>query len=302
VTGTAQGYRTRSVTSVRQTVAKGAGSNARALAALALPKLAATPVVGRAVGVELPAGTPTQGRSYQWLLDGAAISRAKARSYTPTPADAGKQLQVQVTSLGAPVISEAKTVRAAKFRDAWRPGIRGTARVGETLSAVTGRWSPNPTFEYQWLLDGKPIKGATHSTRVLTPADVDRKISLRISAKRAGYETRELTSEAVVVHNGTLKGPAPRITGKPRVGETLHVVRGDWEPSPEFSYLWIVGGRTVAGRTVAGRAVSDRSNGIAYKVRPQDRGKRITVEITARAPGYETVARSSDSTTPVRRA
>jgi Purple acid Phosphatase, N-terminal domain/Calcineurin-like phosphoesterase len=302
VTGTAPGYRTRSVTSVGQTVAKGAGSSARARAALALPKLAATPVVGRAVGVQLAPGTPTAGRSYQWLLDGAAISRARASSYTPAPADAGKQLQVQVTSLGAPVISEAKTVRAAKFRDAWRPGIRGTARVGETLSAVTGRWSPNPTFEYQWLLDGKPINDATYSTHVLTPADVDRKISLRVSAKRAGYETRELTSEAVVVHKGTLNGPAPRISGKPAVGETLHVVRGDWEPDPEFSYLWIVGGRAAAGRTVAGRAVSDRSNGIAYKVRAEDRGKRITVQLTARAPGYETVAHSSAATIPVRRA
>jgi Purple acid Phosphatase, N-terminal domain/Calcineurin-like phosphoesterase len=302
VTGTAEGYRPGSVTSVRQTVANGAGPSARALATLALPKLTATPAVGRAVGVKLAPGTPTDGLSYQWLLDGAAISRATASSYTPAPADAGKQLQVQLTLPATSVISQAKTVEAAKFREAWRPGIRGTARVGGTLSPVTGRWSPSPTFEYQWLRDGKPITGATHPTHVLTPADVDRRISLRISAKRTGYETRTMTSEAVVVHKGTLKGPAPRITGKPKVGETLHVVRGDWEPNPEFSYLWIVGGRAVAGRTVAGRAVSDRSNGIAYKVRPEDRGKRITVEVTARASGYETVACSSTATIPVRHA
>jgi hypothetical protein len=298
VTGTASGYRTRSVTSVRQTVAKGAGLIARA--ALAPPKLAATPIVGRAVGVALAQGTPTDGVSYQWLLDGAAIRRAKSSSYTPAPADVGKQLQVQVTSPVASAISEAKVVQAAKFRDTWRPGIRGRARVGRTLSAVTGRWSPKPTFDYQWLLDGNPIKGATHSTHILTPAQVDKRITLRISAKRAGYETREMTSEAVIVHKGTLKGPAPRITGKPKVGETLHVVRGHWEPNPEFSYLWIVAGRAVAGRTVAGRTVSDRSNGIAYVVRPADRGKRITVEVTARARGYETVTHSSAATIPVR--
>jgi Purple acid Phosphatase, N-terminal domain/Calcineurin-like phosphoesterase len=302
VTGTAPGYRAASVTSVRQTVARGAGSGGRAQSALAMPKVAGTPRVGSAVGVDLAPGTPTDGLSYQWLLDGAAIDRARAGSYTPVPADAGKQLQVQVTLRAASVISEATTVRAATFRDAWRPGIRGKARVGETLKAITGRWSPNPTFEYQWLLDGKPIKGATHATHVLTPAHVRRQISLRISARRAGYATREMTSEAVVVRKGRLKGPAPRITGKPKVGETLHVVRGDWEPNPGFSYLWIVGGRTVAGRTVAGRAVSDRSNGIAYKVRPEDRGKRITVKVTARAPGYETVAHSSAATSPVRRA
>src|SRR6202012_5754979 len=117
------------------------------------------------------------------------------------------------------------------------------------------RWSPNPSFEYQWLLDGKPIKGATHATHVLPPAHAGRKVSVRISAKRPGYATRELTSEPVAIHKGALKGPAPRITGKPKVGETLHVVRGDWEPNPEFSYVWLVGGHPVAGRTVAGRAV-----------------------------------------------
>jgi hypothetical protein len=302
VTGTALGYRAASVTSGPQTVARGAGSGALARAALALPKLAATPTVGSAVGVDLARGTPTDGLSYRWLLDGAAIDRARSGSYTPGPSDAGKRLQVQLTSPVASIISEAKTVQAAKFRDAWHPAIRGRAGVGETLRAVTGRWSPNPAFDYQWLLDGKPIKGAQHATHVPTPAQVGREISLRISARRAGYATREMTSEAVVVHKGTLNGPAPRITGEPKVGETLHVVRGDWKPNPEFSYLWSVGGRTVAGRTVAGRAVSGRSNGIAYKVRPEDRGKRITVKVTARAPGYETVAHRSAATSPVRRA
>jgi hypothetical protein len=282
-------------------VARGIGSGPRARAALALPKLTATPSVGSAVGVDLAPGTPANGLSYQWLLDGAAIDRAKAGSYTPVPADAGRRLQVRVTLPVASVISEAKTVRAARFREAVRPGIRGKARVGETVGAITGRWSPTPAFEYQWLLDGKPIKGATHATHVLKPTYVGRELSLRIGAQRAGYATREMTSEAVVVHKGTLKGPVPRIAGKPKVGETLHVVRGDWEPNPEFGYLWTVGGRVVAGRTVAGRAVSDRSTGIAYKVRPEDRGKRITVKVTARAPGYEAVSHRSAATGPVRR-
>lgn len=301
VTGTAPGYRPASVTSAGQTVARGLGSGPRATAALAPPKLAATPGVGKAVGVELASGTPTDGLSYRWLLDGAAIDRATGSSYTPVPADAGRQLQVHVISPVVSAISEAKAVQAAPFRAAWRPGIRGEARVGGKLEAVLGRWSPNPTFTYQWLLDGKPIPGATHATHVLTPAQVGGKVRLRTRATRAGYATREMTSDAVVVRKGRLKGPAPRVTGRPKVGETLHVVRGDWEPNPEFSYVWSVGGRPVAGRTVAGRVISNRSTGIAYKVRPEDRGKCITVKVTARASGYEPVARNSAATSPVRR-
>jgi hypothetical protein len=298
VTGTATGYRTATATSVPQTVAEGAGAGARALG---VPRLAATPGVGTAVGAELAAGTPAGGLSYRWLLDGAAVKGASGKFYTPVPDDAGRQLQVQVTARDASAISAPKAVLPAQFRSAPHPAFQGTAQVGHTLTAVTGRWSPTPSFAYQWLADGRPIKGATHATHVLAPAQAGKEISLRVTAERIGYVTGTLTSEAVVVRHGRLKGSAPRIAGTPVVGETLHVVRGDWTPNPELTYLWLVGGRTVAGRTVAGRAVSKHATGIAYKVRPEDRGKRITVKVTAHAPGYESVTHASAATRPVRR-
>jgi hypothetical protein len=102
--------------------------------------------------------------------------------------------------------------------------------------------------------------------------------------------TRETVSDAVAIRRGSISGPAPRIRGDARVGETLHVIRGDWEPQPEFSYRWLVNGRPVEGR----------STGIAYKVRPQDRGKRISVEVTGRSHGYASTARASASTPRVR--
>ena len=302
VTGTAAGYRTASVTSAPQTVAEGVGAGgAGARGVPGAPAIADTPSVGRAVAARPGAGTPSDGLAYQWLLDGAAIHGATDRAYTPVPADAGRPLQVRLAAGALSAISRAETVRPAAFRTAAPPRVRGTARVGQTLTAVTGRWSPTPTFEYQWLVDGRPIEGATHATHVVTAAEAGREIGLRVTARRVGYATRARTAEGVVVGKGTLHGPAPRISGTPKVGATLHVVRGDWKPNPELSYVWLVGGRAVAGRTVAGRVVSERATGIAYKVRPEDRGKRITVKVTARAPGYEPVTRTSAATRPVRR-
>jgi Purple acid Phosphatase, N-terminal domain/Calcineurin-like phosphoesterase len=287
VTGTATGYQNASVSSVPQTVAEGVGSSANALA---VPKLSATPAVGVTVRADLARTTPTAGLAYQWLLDGSEIKGATAASYTPVPADADKQLQVKLTAPGRSVISKAMTVQAAAFHAASRPGFRGTAAVGKTLTAVTGRWSPNPAFEYQWLLDGKPLKGGTDSTLSVSPAYAGKSVSLRVTAKRTGYVTRETTSDGVVIRKGSLKPSAPRITGNAKVGHTLHVVRGDWEPKPEFGYRWLVGGRPVEGR----------GTGIAYKVRPQDLGKRVTVEVTARADGHESVVKTSAATLPVR--
>jgi hypothetical protein len=287
VTGTAAGYQTASVTSVPQTVAAGVGSSATALA---VPKLSATPAVGVTVRADLAQTTPTSGLTYQWLLDGSVIKGATAASYTPVPADADKQLQVKLVAAGLSVISKAMTVKAAAFHAASRPGFRGTLQVGKTLTAVTGRWSPNPTFEYQWLLDGQPIRGATDSTLVVASGYAEKSVSLRVTAKRTGYVTRETSSDAVAIRKGSLKVSAPRITGRAWAGETLHVLRGDWEPTPEFSYRWLVGGRPV----------KERGSGIAYKVRPQDGGKRVAVEVTGRAPGYETVVKTSAATFPVR--
>jgi hypothetical protein len=287
VTGTATGYQTASVTSIPQTVATGVGSSATALA---LPKLSATPAVGVAVRADLAQTTPTAELSYQWLLDGSPIMGAAADSYTPVPADADRQLQVKLVAPGRSVISKAARVEAAVFHTASRPGFRGAAQVGKTLTSITGRWAPSPTFEYQWLLDGEPIKGETRATLVVAARYAGKSVSLRVTARRTGYLTHATSSDAVAVRKGSLKGSVPRITGRARAGETLHVLRGEWEPKPEFSYRWRVGGRPVEGR----------GTGVAYKVRPQDRGKRVAVEVTGRADGYEPVVKTSAATLPVR--
>jgi hypothetical protein len=287
VTGAATGYQTASVTSVAQPVAKETGSSATALT---VPELSATPAVGVTVRTDLARRAPRTGLAYEWLLDGSPITGATSASYTPVPADAGKQLQVKLAAPGWSVLSKAVTVKAAAFHAASRPGFRGMPRVGGTLTAVTGRWSPKPTFDYQWLLDGEPIRGETHPTIVVAAAYAEKSVSLRITAKRTGYVTRETSSDAAAIRTGTLTGSRPRITGRARAGETLHVLRGDWQPNPEFSYRWLVGGRPA----------EERGAGIAYKVRPQDRGKRITVEVTARANGYDPVVTTSAATLPVR--
>jgi purple acid phosphatase-like protein/calcineurin-like phosphoesterase family protein len=296
VTGTAAGYRAASVVSAPQTVA---GAAATSAARVSIPTISGRAAVGTTVTAVLADRTQTGGLTYQWLRDGEAIARATGSSYTPVPADAERLLQVQVSTDTTSAVSAASSVRPAQFR-ASRPGLRGVPKVGRTISAVTGAWSPRPAFAYQWLLDGQPISGATDETLKVKAAYAGRSVRLRVTATRTGYEPFETTSEAVEIHEGRLKSSVPKIKGRAKVGETLHIARGDWGGHRRFSYLWLVGGRPVAGRTVAGRAVSDRSTGIAYTVRPEDRGKRITVKVSAHAAGYRTVTKTSAPTAPVR--
>jgi hypothetical protein len=298
VTGTAAGYRPASTVSAPRTVA-GAGPAGTFAAKAAVPTLADTPTVGVAVAAVFAGGGG--GVDYQWLRDGESIGGATGSSYTPVPADAGRLLQVQASAGDAAAVSAASEVRPARFR-ASRPGLRGTAKVGRRITAVPGAWSPRPKLAYQWLLDGQPIEGATEATLQVKPAYAGRSVRLRLTATRTGYETLEMLSEVVEIDQGRLKAATPKIVGKAKVGETLQIARGDWGDHRRFSYLWLVGGRPVPGRTVAGRPVTERATGIAYKVRPEDRGKRITARVSAHAPGFKTVTKTSAPTAPVRAA
>jgi hypothetical protein len=281
VTENVDGYDPASVTSAPQSVS-GAGT------ALTVPMLTPEPTVGVAVRAEIAA----EDAAHHWLLDGAEIDGARSASYIPVPADAGKQLQLKLAANGESVISEPRTVAAAAFKTASRPGFRGTPVVGGTLSAIAGPWSPNPALSYQWLQDGESIDGATEDTLVVPAACAGKEVSLQVTAERTGYITRETISDAVKIGYGTIESSMPRIEGDPRVGQTLNVIKGEWSAHARFHYQWIVGGIAREGR----------STGPAYKVRPEDRGQRVTVEVTGRMDGCEPVVRSSAATEPVRRA
>lgn len=81
---------------------------------------------------------------------------------------------------------------------------------------------------------------------------------------------------------------APALTGRTRVGRTLRVAPGEWTPDPEdLDFQWLRGGIEISDA----RADS-------YRLTRADRGKRISVQVTAERFGYadETV------TTPETRA
>ncbi|WP_449283286.1 S-layer homology domain-containing protein [Leucobacter sp.] len=75
------------------------------------------------------------------------------------------------------------------------PTIAGTAKVGQALSADPGTWQPaSATLAYQWLRDGSAISGATSSTYTPVAADQGKRISVKVTGTKAGYEPASKTS------------------------------------------------------------------------------------------------------------
>ncbi|MEV5002072.1 M4 family metallopeptidase [Nocardioides sp. LML1-1-1.1] len=148
---------------------------------------------------------PLAGREYQWRRNGVAISGARGLRYTPVAADYGQVLSVTITALSGvqrvPVVATAPA-RVAAGRISAPPTIRiaGTPYVGRRLTAVRNTWWPTPlVFTYRWYRDGRPITGATRSTYVLKKADRRHRVTVRITASRAGYATTYRTAASVLV-------------------------------------------------------------------------------------------------------
>lgn len=81
------------------------------------------------------------------------------------------------------------------------PAIKGKTKVGKKVKVSTGTWTTGTTFSYQWLADGKPVKGkkAKKAVLKLTQSLKGQKISVQVTAHApAGYTPATVKSGTVV--------------------------------------------------------------------------------------------------------
>jgi hypothetical protein len=175
------------------------------------------------------------------------------------------------------------------------PAIKGSVAVGKTLAASPGTWSPAPAkFIYQWFRSGKAIAKATGAKYVLTPADLDAKITVRVTASKPGYRTAGRMSKptAPVAVGAFSAAPAPKIAGAATVGDILTAQPGTWKPKPaKVTYQWYRSGKPIA-----------KAIGAKYKLVAADAGTTITVRVTASSTGYKAIAKTSVATAKVAKA
>lgn len=175
------------------------------------------------------------------------------------------------------------------------PKISGSQRVGYTLTASKGSWSPAATtVRYQWLRNGAAISGATGATYKLTGSDHARTIQVRITAYSSSWPAANpgvrTSSGTGKILAGYLTPVTPSISGTRKVGYLLTAVRGEWKPAGvTYSYQWLRNGKAISGAT-----------GKTYRLRSIDRGDRIRVRVTGRKTGYYTASRLSAATAVIR--
>jgi hypothetical protein len=147
-------------------------------------------------------------------------------------------------------------VAASAFTSAPVPTITGAAKVGASLGLNTGSWAPWPdgaSFAYQWYADGKAIKGAVKNTYKVAKADVDKKLTVAVTATAPGYVAASRTSAPTAKVAGSMfkKTPKPKITGTAKVGKKLKAKAGAWSPKAKYTYQWYANGKAIKGANKA---------------------------------------------------
>ena len=164
----------------------------------ATPSISGTVQVGRTVSAVTGSWTAGTSFAYQWLKDGAAITGATKASYAIPASLAGAKLSVKVTGSKAGYTSVSKTSAAKVVAKATlvaaKPAVKGTAKVGQRLTANPGKWTAGTSFAYQWLRNGKAIKGATKSAYKVANADIGARLSVKVTGSKAGYTSVSKTS------------------------------------------------------------------------------------------------------------
>ena len=253
-------------------------------------------------GTWTPAGATF---AYQWQRDEGDgfedIAGATAASYVLVTADVDATIRVVVTATnvdGSTTAASAPTttVVAATPGNRVAPALTGGSRVGDTLTATDGAWSPAAeSFAYQWQRRAggayADIAGATAKTYTLVAADAGATVRVAVTATNddgtgVGYSAATATVVAPPVPPSAIAAP----TGTLQDTETLSIAPGAWTPaSATFTYQWL---RCPSGATALGGCVTVGS-GQSYTLSGNDVGHAMAVRVTGTAAGVSTVATST---------
>jgi hypothetical protein len=163
------------------------------------------------------------------------------------------------------------------------------------VTAIAGTWTSGATFAYAWKRSGSTTTLGTGARYTIGAADSGATLTVTVTATRNGFTTLCKTSVATsAVASGVFTTtPVPILTGSAASGATLTAVTTGWYPASgvTFSYVW------KRSNTASGtKTVIASESASTYVVRTGDRGKFITVTVTATKAGFTSVTKVSINT------
>lgn len=166
-----------------------------------------------------------------------------------------------------------------------QPTVSGDYIVGAELSANAGYWTSGASLSYQWYRNSSPISGATGARYTIQSADLGASLKVKVTGVKRGYTTSSRDSKP---SGKILASSVPQVTGTVAVGSTVGVSVGSWTSKSAFSYQWLRNGVAISKATKS-----------TYKLSAADAAAEISVRLTGKRSGYQTVVRTSAATQKV---
>ena len=205
------------------------------------------------------------------------------------------------------------------------PGIDGSLRAGETLTASTSGIADEDgmsgaVFAYRWIrhdlatATDTDIEGSTGSTYAVTTADEGKGLKVRVGFTDDAGNEESLTSYAVIVSPplvipdeepaNTPATGSPGIDGSPVVGRTLTATTSDIGDddgltNATFSYQWLADDAVIEGASASTYTVAAGDVGKTIKVRvafTDDVGHEESLTSAATAAVQQSLTASVHST------
>ena len=235
---------------------------------------------------------------YQWIAGDTDIDGATDSTYTLADADEGKTIQVKVTFTDdadneETLTSTATEAVAAKSNTAptGLPTITGTLQVEQTLTADTSAIEDedgleNVSYEYQWIVGGTDIDGATGSSYLLTSSEQGQTIQVKVTFTDDADNEETLTSAAT---EAVAAAPVPLTVSVTVSAPATHDGSSEFTFDIEFSEEFGLSYRTlkfhafnVTGGSVERAQRTDKPSNILWRitVKPVGTGD-VTIELPA---------------------
>jgi hypothetical protein len=247
-----------------------------------VPELFGSPTLCSPVVAVTEGWDPGVAFEYQWLRNGNPISGATSSYYVPVGLDYQASLSIQVTGSKGGYMPQTQTspgqiVGAGTLSQTPAPKIIGSLKVGGRLLVEPLTWDSGVSFQYQWLRNGVNINGSTGSSYVVQAADFNKAITVSVIGSKDCFQPQQRMSSSLA-----FGAPIPKIVGSTKVGGTVTVSVGLWYTGVQHSYQWLRNGSAISKATSA-----------KYKLTAADKGKKISVKVTGKKLGFQTVSKTS---------
>jgi hypothetical protein len=169
------------------------------------PTVSGIPRVGHTLACHVTY-TGANAVSYGWTRNGKVVNKAAKATYPLKARDLHTKIICLTRARNAggrtPVAaSRAVTIkRGSPLTSRAAPTVVGVAKVGKTVRAKAGSWSPSATsFTYHWLAGGHPIRHATRKSFTIPAGYKGKRLSVKVTAHRPGYANGSAISKNVRV-------------------------------------------------------------------------------------------------------